>query len=506
MPKEQKTDVKKIRLNKLPFILCTALSAISLVLGIYFFLSYDILAQTPIQEKFTNSSSEEISFADTPTVQEKSTTSLNSAMDITSKPLSEGNSAIIEIIINEKIDNSLGLFREWFYDVKEEIRSNFQTLLILFIAMATLLPIGFTITLHHREKYMDKMQTHREKHMDKMQSHLQKEIDQFLADAKNKMDELKAMCINAESTKDEAETIYKKAQATIKSTQEECENQIKSLIGNGKNKIDGMVKEGQKQIKTLVAVAEEKQAKKDFVDSSVYDIKKLVFEKVLEKIKPIAQAEAKRVSPEGDKQAEEKPKQVTKKDEELIRVGAKYYDEEDYEKAKEAFEKLEKKDLRVQHALGVIYLKGEIEGGKNFGLAKYYFEEAANQGHPGSQFNLANMYEQGLGVEVDSSEAKKWYKKAAELGLPEAQGNLGNMYARGLDGKPDYGKAKHWYEKAADQANESLSAAANARCNLGTMYELGFGVDKNIDRAREYYKQAASLGHAGAIAKLKYLE
>ena len=59
------------------------------------------------------------------------------------------------------------------------------------------------------------------------------------------------------------------------------------------------------------------------------------------------------------------------------------------------------------------------------------------------------MYDIGLGVTQDYSEAFKWYKLAAEQGFAMAQSNIGNMYYEGLGITQYYINAVEWYKLAA---------------------------------------------------------
>ena len=56
---------------------------------------------------------------------------------------------------------------------------------------------------------------------------------------------------------------------------------------------------------------------------------------------------------------------------------------------------------------------------------------AAEQGRASAQNNLGVMYENGLGIPQDETEAVRWYRLAADQGLADAQHNLGDMYADG---------------------------------------------------------------------------
>lgn len=97
----------------------------------------------------------------------------------------------------------------------------------------------------------------------------------------------------------------------------------------------------------------------------------------------------------------------------------------------------------------------------------------AEGGEAIAQFNVATIYDRGLGVSEDATEALRWYVKAARQGHINAQYNLGVMYNLG-DGVPrDYAKALKWYHKAAEQGH------AEAQYNLGFIYEFGEGVSRH---------------------------
>ncbi|MEZ5463028.1 tetratricopeptide repeat protein [Dokdonella sp.] len=106
-------------------------------------------------------------------------------------------------------------------------------------------------------------------------------------------------------------------------------------------------------------------------------------------------------------------------------------------------------------------------------LAYREFLAAARQGHADSQYNLALMYEQGLGVGQDESEAVAWYGKAAAQGNAFAQFNLGVLYENGRGTAVDYAKANEWYRKASVQGD------ALAIGNLGMLYARGQGVKQD---------------------------
>jgi TPR repeat protein len=106
-------------------------------------------------------------------------------------------------------------------------------------------------------------------------------------------------------------------------------------------------------------------------------------------------------------------------------------------------------------------------------LAYAAFLAAAEEGHADSQFNVALMYERGIGVGKDEKEAVDWYGKSASQGNAAAQFNLGVLYENGRGTKVDFAKANEWYRKASVQGD------ALAIGNLGMLYVRGQGVKEN---------------------------
>jgi len=74
-----------------------------------------------------------------------------------------------------------------------------------------------------------------------------------------------------------------------------------------------------------------------------------------------------------------------------------------------------------KHNLGYANEFGESGLKQNYSDAFYWYLRAANQGLLSSQYNLARMYEYGLGVEVSHVMAKKLYEKAANQGDKKAE-------------------------------------------------------------------------------------
>ena len=56
--------------------------------------------------------------------------------------------------------------------------------------------------------------------------------------------------------------------------------------------------------------------------------------------------------------------------------------------------------------------------------ARQYYEKAAAAGHPGAQFQLAQLYREGWGGVRDAVQARRWLERAAAAGHPLARAAL----------------------------------------------------------------------------------
>ena len=72
---------------------------------------------------------------------------------------------------------------------------------------------------------------------------------------------------------------------------------------------------------------------------------------------------------------------------------------------------------------------------RKFAKAFSIAERRAKEGYPWAQLRLGIMHELGVGVEKNITEALKWYKKAS---LQEAEGGWANGQSLGAMGKPGF--------------------------------------------------------------------
>jgi hypothetical protein len=102
--------------------------------------------------------------------------------------------------------------------------------------------------------------------------------------------------------------------------------------------------------------------------------------------------------------------------------------------------------------LGLAYMRLNPDaGGFDPAAAVDLLTRAADAGSPEAQFELAKLYEQGLGVEPDPARALALYRMAAAQGFADAINDLGFLtYEGGLGLTPDPGAALALFQRAAD--------------------------------------------------------
>ncbi|MEE4217586.1 MAG: tetratricopeptide repeat protein [Xanthomonadales bacterium] len=121
------------------------------------------------------------------------------------------------------------------------------------------------------------------------------------------------------------------------------------------------------------------------------------------------------------------------------------------------------------------------------------YTQAAELGNAVAQYNVAMMYANGEGVNVDYQQAVYWFKKSAGQQFAPAQFRLGELYFFGMGGLPEETKtAGRLFKAAAEQGDP------DAQVNLAIL--LGTGQVFPLDRERALYwlAQAIEAGHESA--------
>lgn len=119
-------------------------------------------------------------------------------------------------------------------------------------------------------------------------------------------------------------------------------------------------------------------------------------------------------------------------------------------------------------------------------------QQLAERGSVMSMVYLAQMYESGIGVQIDSAMAENWYKLASDRGSVLATYQLGRL----LLNKHDYSSAERLFLSGLE------AGYAPAIHMLGLMYKRGQGVPKDMDQARHFFERAMDLGHIYAKRNL----
>ena len=140
---------------------------------------------------------------------------------------------------------------------------------------------------------------------------------------------------------------------------------------------------------------------------------------------------------------------------------------------------------------------------KNLATAlNWYIKAAKSKDHKISmkaRTQVGLMYYNGIGTEVNYTEAAKWLNLSPLNFLRDAPAvyTLAEMYFYGRGVKQDYRRALHLYEFAAGNGSN-----INAVFRMGEIYEYGYGVEIDNERALNCYTKAANHGNVVAMCKL----
>ena len=144
----------------------------------------------------------------------------------------------------------------------------------------------------------------------------------------------------------------------------------------------------------------------------------------------------------------------------------------------------------------------------NKGEAVEAYRYAAEKGHTGSRWALANMYAFGDGVAKNDFEAFKIYSEIASQGVEPGSEDTGffvnallslaRYYRQGIPGSPvkiDLAQARQLYFQAA-----STFGVPEAQFQLARMILAGEGGKSNVQQAKKWLNLARKSGHAGAMS------
>lgn len=150
-------------------------------------------------------------------------------------------------------------------------------------------------------------------------------------------------------------------------------------------------------------------------------------------------------------------------------------------------------DTDAQCRLAGRFIDGSFGLPYNPILAYYWASLSASKHDPCGINNLANLYNEGVGVPRDTKPAIQLYQLAASLGDTSAMFNLGLAYQFGDGVDKNIVTALEWYKKAGDRG------CFEALRQLGEIYAWGEGVPINVDRSSAYLLRANPI-HDGPTA------
>ena len=125
---------------------------------------------------------------------------------------------------------------------------------------------------------------------------------------------------------------------------------------------------------------------------------------------------------------------------------------------------------------------------------------AAEGGHTGAAWLLANLYDTGTGgVSRNPGKAYEYYLQAARGGQPEAAVRLGRIY---LEGNEAIGLKRNYLEAMKSFEAAALAPRADAQYHIGMMHRAGLGVPVDRTEGLRWLILSAKKRYAPALAEL----
>ena len=143
------------------------------------------------------------------------------------------------------------------------------------------------------------------------------------------------------------------------------------------------------------------------------------------------------------------------------------YEAGEYTKAFQLFEKLSQAgDSQAQYDLSQMYLQG-IGTSKSLEQGWVWLNRAAEKGNVQAMLELGVRYQASTSLENSEEMAFLWFQKAAMAGSPVGQYNLAHLYEAGKQTPTDLVKAYVWMSLSNKSGNPAAaSEAKNLRSKL----------------------------------------
>lgn len=164
----------------------------------------------------------------------------------------------------------------------------------------------------------------------------------------------------------------------------------------------------------------------------------------------------------------------------IIDTAQKYEREKNHREAMNLY----KKAADYNHPIGLYKVAVSYRDSGDDETAFKYFQKAAECGHAGACYFLADYYMDGVIVQKSEEKAFEYYKRSAELGDEAGQAYLGMFYLDGTGTTPDDKAAFFWLSKCPDI---DWSGYGLCKCYLfgrGTVRDINKGISILMDIAK----------------------
>lgn len=172
----------------------------------------------------------------------------------------------------------------------------------------------------------------------------------------------------------------------------------------------------------------------------------------------------------------------------LMELGSRRADAGDSQAARDAWQQAaDKGNAAAQRALGLLYLHAEASDDE-LALGRRYLRLAEKQGHSPAIYDMARVYDEGIGVKANPARAMARYRAAAAKNHMASLWQMGLAHELGQGEKQDLEEALVWYERAAKRG---LRPAA-VKMLVASLE--GQGTDADPKAARRWAGNAAAAG------------
>ncbi|HSF92285.1 MAG TPA: tetratricopeptide repeat protein [Paracoccaceae bacterium] len=156
---------------------------------------------------------------------------------------------------------------------------------------------------------------------------------------------------------------------------------------------------------------------------------------------------------------------------------------------------IEMGSVRGYLELARVYLDG-LGGEINYPRAMEYFERAVQAGETRALVFIGRAKAEGLSGQVDTVGAWEAMERAAALGLPEAFREMGHWYLRGMGRPENIEEGLRLLEQASRQGD------VDAMLDMANIYSVGLVTDPRPDIAIRWLESAATAGNTVAMHRL----